>query len=46
MMRVSAAIGGSTNTFLHIPAIANSFGLTLDPQVIHTVQDPMASQGD
>ena len=39
MMRVSAAIGGSTNTFLHIPAIAAAFGFDLDPEEFNRVGD-------
>ncbi len=39
MMRVSAAIGGSTNTFLHIPAIASAFGITLDPEEFNRIGD-------
>lgn len=39
MMRVSAAIGGSTNTFLHIPAIAHAFGFELDPEEFNRVGD-------
>lgn len=39
MMRVSAAIGGSTNTFLHIPAIAKAFGYDLDPQEFNRIGD-------
>jgi len=39
MMRVSAAIGGSTNTFLHIPAIARAFGFELDPEEFNRVGD-------
>lgn len=39
MMRVSAAIGGSTNTFLHIPAIAEAFGFSLDPQEFNRIGD-------
>ena len=39
MMRVSAAIGGSTNTFLHIPAIAKAFGFQLDPQEFNRIGD-------
>lgn len=39
MMRVSAAIGGSTNTFLHIPAIAKSFGLHIDPEEFNRIGD-------
>lgn len=39
MLRVSAAIGGSTNTFLHIPAIAGAFGFTLDPEEFNRIGD-------
>ena len=39
MMRVSAAIGGSTNTFLHIPAIAKAFGFRLDPEEFNRIGD-------
>lgn len=39
MVRVSAAIGGSTNTFLHIPAIARAFGFRLDPQEFNRIGD-------
>ena len=37
MMRVSAAIGGSTNTFLH--AIAKAFGFRLDPEEFNRIGD-------
>ncbi len=39
MMRVSSAIGGSTNTFLHIPAIAKAFGIDLDPEEFNQIGD-------
>ncbi len=39
MMRVSAAIGGSTNTFLHIPAIAKAFGVEIDPEEFNRAGD-------
>ena len=39
MMRVSAAIGGSTNTFLHIPAIARAFGVTIEPEDFNRIGD-------
>ncbi len=39
MMRVSSAIGGSTNTFLHIPAIAKAFGIDLDPEEFNRIGD-------
>lgn len=39
MMRVSSAIGGSTNTFLHIPAIAKSFGLKIYPEDFNIIGD-------
>ncbi len=39
MMRVSAAIGGSTNTFLHIPAIAGSFGIGIEPEDFNRIGD-------
>lgn len=39
MMRVSAAIGGSSNTFLHIPAIAHAFGYELDPEEFNRIGD-------
>ena len=39
MMRVSAAIGGSTNTFLHIPAIAKAFGFRLDAEEFNKAGD-------
>lgn len=39
MMRVSAAIGGSTNTFLHIPAIAKAFGFSIDPEEFNRIGD-------
>ena len=39
MLRVSAAIGGSTNTFLHIPAIARAFGFDLDPEEFNRAGD-------
>ena len=39
MMRVSSAIGGSTNTFLHIPAIAKAFGIALDPEEFNRIGD-------
>ena len=39
MMRVSAAIGGSTNTFLHIPAIARSFDITIEPEDFNRIGD-------
>lgn len=39
MMRVSAAIGGSTNTFLHIPAIAHAFGVEIEPEDFNRIGD-------
>lgn len=39
MMRVSAAIGGSTNTFLHIPAIAKAFGFSIAPEEFNRIGD-------
>ena len=39
MLKVSAAIGGSTNTFLHIPAIARAFGFELDPEEFNRAGD-------
>ncbi len=39
MMRVSAAIGGSTNTFLHIPAIARAFGVAIEPEDFNRIGD-------
>lgn len=39
MMRVSAAIGGSTNTFLHIPAIAHAFGVEIKPEDFNQIGD-------
>lgn len=39
MMRVSAAIGGSTNTFLHIPAIAHAFGIEIEPEEFNRIGD-------
>ena len=36
MMRVNMAIGGSTNTTLHIPAIAAEFGFTVKPEDFET----------
>lgn len=38
-LRVSAAIGGSTNTFLHMPAIAGAFGLKLEPEEFNRAGD-------
>lgn len=38
-LRVSAAIGGSTNTLIHMPAIAKAFGYTLDPQLFNQIGD-------
>jgi dihydroxy-acid dehydratase len=38
-LRVSAAIGGSTNTLIHIPAIAKAFGFTLDPEEFNRMGD-------
>ena len=38
-MRVSAAIGGSTNTMIHLPAIAKSFGFTLPPELFNQIGD-------
>lgn len=39
MMRVSAAIGGSTNTFLHIPAIARAFDVEIEPEEFNRIGD-------
>lgn len=36
-LKVNAAIGGSTNSALHLPAIAKAFGYTLDPEVFNEV---------
>lgn len=38
-LRVSAAIGGSTNTLIHMPAIADSFGYTLTPELFDHMGD-------
>lgn len=38
-LRVSAAIGGSTNTLIHMPAIAGAFGYTLEPEVFNHMGD-------
>ena len=38
-LRVSAAIGGSTNTLIHMPAIAKSFGYTLEPELFNKIGD-------
>lgn len=36
-IKVHAAIGGSTNAFIHLPAIAHELGLKLDPLVFDEV---------
>lgn len=36
-MTVAMAIGGSTNSVLHIPAIAQEFGLTVSPDEFETI---------
>ena len=36
-VKVDMAIGGSTNTALHIPAIASEFGLRVDLKVFDEV---------
>lgn len=38
-LRVSAAIGGSTNTLIHLPAIAKSFGFELKPEIFNVFGD-------
>ena len=38
-LRVSAAIGGSTNTLIHMPAIAQSFGVELDTEIFDEIGD-------
>lgn len=38
-LRVSAAIGGSTNTLIHMPAIARAFGFRLDPELFNRIGD-------
>lgn len=38
-LRVSAAIGGSTNTLIHMPAIAQSFGFELQPELFNEIGD-------
>ena len=38
-LRVSAAIGGSTNTLIHMPAIAKSFGFRLEPDLFNQIGD-------
>lgn len=38
-LRVSAAIGGSTNTLIHLPAIAASFGVELEKELFNQIGD-------
>ena len=38
-LTVSAAIGGSTNTLIHMPAIAKSFGFSLEPALFNEIGD-------
>ena len=38
-LRVSAAIGGSTNTLIHMPAIASSFGYKIDAEEFNRIGD-------
>ena len=38
-LRVGAAIGGSTNMLIHMPAIADSFGYTLTPEQFDRIGD-------
>lgn len=36
-IKVCAAIGGSTNSLIHLPAIANAFGFTLNPEIFDEI---------
>ena len=36
-IKVHAAIGGSTNALLHLPAIAHELGITIDPEVFDRI---------
>ena len=45
-LRVSAAIGGSTNTVIHMPAIAKAFGYELEPELFNEIGDSTPWMGN